>query len=171
MVRTVSIDFTEATPEELPALSSLYKELNRFYSNFDYCLPSPENVGELWITSIQKTLGKFTKVFLANAQNKIVGFLLARIKTTPVHMGGVLVGEISDIWVHPQERGRGIGDQLCWNALKWLKKKQVHSVESQVQLGNDASLKMFKRLGFHAEFQVLRLNWKDLSSRSDENDL
>jgi ribosomal protein S18 acetylase RimI-like enzyme len=76
-------------------------------------------------------------------------------------MGGVLVGELSDMWIVPEARRLGIGEKLCRMALDWERKQCVHSVEIQVLLENDASWRIFDRMGFKQEFRVARLLWDE----------
>lgn len=87
--------------------------------------------------------------------------MLCRIKRVPPHMGGVLVGELSDMWIIPEARRLGIGDRLSRQALAWLREQGVHSVEIQVLRDNEASWKLYDRMGFQLEFRVGRLLWDE----------
>jgi ribosomal protein S18 acetylase RimI-like enzyme len=118
-------------------------------------------VGEVWLESFRRTLGRFSNIFIAELDGVVAGFMLCRIKRVPQYMGGVLVGELSDMWIIPEARRLGIGDKLSRLALDWLKAQSTHSVEIQVLKDNDASWKLYDRMGFQLEFRVARLMWDE----------
>jgi ribosomal protein S18 acetylase RimI-like enzyme len=106
-------------------------------------------------------LGRFSNVFIAEMEHEVVGFMLCRIKRVPAYMGGVLVGELSDMWIVAKARRMGIGDKLSRLALDWLREQGAHSVEIQVLKDNEASWKLYDRMGFKLEFRVGRLLWNE----------
>jgi ribosomal protein S18 acetylase RimI-like enzyme len=142
-------------------LIAFYNKLNQFFYQVGYRLPHPENVGEVWLDSFRRTLGRFSRVDIAELEGRVVGFMLCRIKRVPAYMGGVLVGELSDMWIEPEARRLGIGDKLSRLALNWLRDQGVHSVEIQVLRDNEASWKLYERMGFKLEFRVGRLLWDE----------
>jgi len=76
-------------------------------------------------------------------------------------MGGVLVGELSDMWILSSARRMGIGDQLSRLSIDWLREQDVHSIEIQVLRDNEASWKLYERMGFQLEYRAGRLLWED----------
>jgi len=156
-----AVIFREANPEDFPTLINWYAQLNTYFYELEYRLPQPENVGQIWLESFQRTLGRFSNVFIAEVEGKPVGFALCRLKRLPAYMGGVLVGELSDIWVEAEARQMGIGDGLSRLVLAWLREHGAHSVEVQILKDNEASWKLFERLGFKLEFRTVRLLWDE----------
>ena len=126
-----------------------------------YRLPHPENVGEEWLDSFRRTLGRFSNVFIAEVEADVVGFMLCRLKRVPAYMGGVLVGELSDMWIDSSARRMGIGDKLSRLAMDWMRQQGAHSIEIQVLRENEASWKLYERMGYQLEFRVGRLLWED----------
>lgn len=153
------VSYRLATEADFPIMMELYTKLNTFFYSFDYHLPQPENVGQLWLDSFKRTLGKFTNAWVAELDGRVVGFILCRIKRVPAYMGGVLVGELSDMWIVEDARRLGVGDTLVRTAIEWLRTQQVHSIEIQVLQNNEASWRIFERMGFLVEFRVARLLW------------
>jgi ribosomal protein S18 acetylase RimI-like enzyme len=147
--------------EDFPVISEMYTRLNQVFYRMGYRLPHPDNVGEVWLESFRRTLGRFSNIFIAELDGVVAGFMLCRIKRVPQYMGGVLVGELSDMWIIPEARRLGIGDKLSRLALDWLKAQGTHSVEIQVLKDNDASWKLYDRMGFQLEFRVARLMWDE----------
>ena len=155
--KTPQVHYRESTPEDYPTLKEMYNELNTFFYSAGYRLPHPENVGEVWLESFRRTIGRFSNVHIAEVDGKIAGFMLSRLKRVPAYMGGVLVGELSDMWIIPEARRLGIGDKLSRLAIEWLKSQGAHSIEIQVLRDNEASWKLYERMGFKLEFRVGRL--------------
>ncbi|RCK72167.1 MAG: hypothetical protein ANABAC_2148 [Anaerolineae bacterium] len=155
------VHYRLATEADFPILMEFYTKLNQFFYQVGYRLPHPENVGEVWLDSFRRTLGRFSRVDIAEIDGHVVGFMLCRIKRVPAYMGGVLVGELSDMWIEPEARRLGIGDKLSRLALNWLREQGVHSVEIQVLRDNEASWKLYERMGFKLEFRVGRLLWDE----------
>lgn len=155
------VQYRLANEADFPILMEFYTKLNQFFYQVGYRLPHPENVGEVWLDSFRRTLGRFSRVDIAEIDGRVVGFMLCRIKRVPAYMGGVLVGELSDMWIEPEARRLGIGDKLSRLALNWLREQGVHSVEIQVLRDNEASWKLYERMGFKLEFRVGRLLWEE----------
>lgn len=147
--------------EDFPVLKEMYALLNGYFYQMGYRLPHPENVADTWLESFRRTLGRFSQVVVAEVDGKVVGFMLCRVKRVPQYMGGVLVGELSDMWIDGSARRMGIGDRLSRIALDWLRQQGTHSVEIQVLRDNDASWKLYDRMGFQLEFRVGRLLWDE----------
>jgi ribosomal protein S18 acetylase RimI-like enzyme len=143
--------------DDLPVIKEYYKKLDAAFHEMGYSLPSPENVSQLWLNSFEKTLGKFSIIHVADVDGKIVGFMLSRIKQLPPFMGGMLVGELSDMWIEPEFRRFGIGRKLSVIAMDWLKKHNVHSIEIQILAGNEPSYKLYESMGFKCDYRHVRL--------------
>jgi len=162
----MDVNYRLATEADFPILKVFYQNLNTFFYQVGYRLPHPENVGEVWLDSFRRTLGRFSNVFIAeledeSGQPKVVGFMLCRLKRVPTYMGGVMVGELSDMWIEAEARRLGIGDKLSRLAIDWMRAQGAHSIEIQVLKDNEASWKLYERMGFQLEFRVGRLLWEE----------
>jgi ribosomal protein S18 acetylase RimI-like enzyme len=147
--------------EDFPTLKEMYSQLNNFFYRVGYRLPHPQDVGDVWLDSFQRTLGRFSNVFIAEVDGQVVGFMLCRLKRVPAYMGGVMVGELSDMWIDASARRMGIGDKLSRLAMDWMRQQGAHSIEIQVLKDNEASWKLYERMGFKLEFRVGRLLWDE----------
>jgi ribosomal protein S18 acetylase RimI-like enzyme len=156
-----SVSYRTASEADFPVLIEFYEKLNTFFYSVGYRLPHPENTGEVWLDSFRRTLGRFSDVFVAEMDNQVVGFMLCRLKRVPAYMGGVMVGELSDMWIESSARRMGIGDELSRLAINWMRQQGAHSIEIQVLKDNEASWKLYERMGFQLEFRVGRLLWDD----------
>jgi ribosomal protein S18 acetylase RimI-like enzyme len=156
-----AVSYRTVREEDFPVLVDMFSQLNAYFYRVGYRLPEPENVGQVWLDSFRRTLGRFSNVFIAEIDGRVAGFMLCRLKRVPAHMGGVMVGELSDMWVIPEARRLGVGEKLSRLALDWLREEGAHSVEIQILKDNEASWKLYERLGFQLEFRVVRLLWDE----------
>lgn len=165
-----SVSYRTVAESDLPVLLEFYQNLNTYFYSMGYRLPHPENVGEVWLDSFQRTLGRFSNVFIAEVEDRVVGFMLCRLKRVPSYMGGVMVGELSDMWIDASARRMGIGDRLSRLAIDWMRQQGAHSIEIQVLKDNEASWKLYERMGFQLEFRVGRLLWDEYVDEQPEGD-
>lgn len=160
-----AVTYREATEADFPVIKHMYEQLNSYFYQVGYRLPHPDNVGDIWLDSFRRTLGRFSNVHVAeleiDGEKQVVGFMLCRLKRVPAYMGGVMVGELSDMWIDGRARRMGIGDKLSRLAMDWMRRQGAHSIEIQVLKDNEASWKLYERMGFKLEFRVGRLLWDE----------
>jgi ribosomal protein S18 acetylase RimI-like enzyme len=159
--QTPTVDYRLTTEADFPIITEMYTLLNDHFYKTGYRLPRPENVAQAWLESFQRTLGRFSQSYIAEIDGRVAGFILCRVKRVPLYFGGVLVGELSDMWIVPEARRLGIGDKLVRLAIEWERQQGVHSIEIQVLLENEASWRIFDRMGFKPEFRGARLVWDE----------
>jgi len=68
--------YRQVKDTDLPIIMDMYTELNSYFYKLGYRLPHPENVGQVWLDSFQRTLGRFSNVFVAEIENQVIGFML-----------------------------------------------------------------------------------------------
>ncbi len=146
----------EALPEDFPSVGKAWRKLREFHQTLGLAFPLEPDAPDKWIASFQRTLGRFSFLWVAGSSGKISAFLLARVKQSPAFLGGVQVGEISDLFVDDSLRGSGIGTQLVEIATRKFQELGVHSVEVQIQAGNDSGLAFWKKLDFHDDLTLVR---------------
>ncbi|MEX2160779.1 MAG: GNAT family N-acetyltransferase [Anaerolineales bacterium] len=143
----------EATPADLPAVGTAWSHLQEFHQGLGLAFPVDS---EKWLASFQRTLGRFSFLWVVGEAGKPVAFLLARVKQSPAFLGGMQVGEISDLYVDESLRGSGAGTQLVEAAMRKLQELGVHSVEVQIQAGNEAGLDFWIKQGFKPDLTLVR---------------
>jgi len=151
-----AVNVRVAKEEDLPAVARLWGKLDRFHRDLGLAFPEFENIEEHWMASFARTLGRFSFLWLAEKDEQIAAFLLARVKQSPAFLGGVQVGEISDLYVGESLRGEGIGEQLVGFAMQKFEELQVHSVEVQILADNEPGLDFWKKQGFDPDLIQVR---------------
>ena len=152
----MSVVIRPATEADLPSLADLWQALDEFHRSLGLAFPESPDSKAKWVASFQRTLGRFSFVWLAEGPEGPAAFLLARLKQSPAFLGGVQVGEISDLYVDDALRGEGVGAQLVAAAMQEFEELGVHSVEVQVLGGNDAGLDFWAKQGFALDLTLVR---------------
>lgn len=156
-----TVIYREATEADFPVVASMYAKLDQLLRQHTYTFPVVENVGELWLEMFRRTLGRFSVLYVAEHQGEVVGFIVARVKRVPEYLGGVMVGELKDMWVEHKVRRLGIGEKLLRLAIEWCRAQNVYSVEAQILIGNEPIIKLVEHLGMKKELYQLRMMWPD----------
>jgi GNAT superfamily N-acetyltransferase len=155
-----TVFYREATEADFPAVESMYAKLDDLLRQYTYAFPAVENVGHLWLEMFRRTLGRFSVLYVAEVEGEVSGFIVARVKRVPEYLGGVMVGELKDMWVEKPVRRLGIGEKLLRMAIEWCREQQVYSIETQILLGNEPIIQLVEYLGMKKELYQLRLSWE-----------
>lgn len=155
------VTYRLATEADLTIVAGFYEKLDALLHQLTYSFPAVENVGQLWVDTFRRSMGRFTAVYIAEYEGRPVGFILARLKRVAPYLGGVMVGELSDMWVEHEVRRMGVGEMLLRLAIEWLRLQNVYSVEAQILSGNEPILKLVRSLGMKDELHQMRLTWED----------
>jgi L-amino acid N-acyltransferase YncA len=146
----------EATPDDLPAVAAAWLQLQIFHQGLGLAFPIESDSADKWQASFQRTLGRFSFLWVGEQIGTVKAFLLARVKQSPAFLGAKQVGEISDLYVDESLRGVGAGKLLVDEAMRKFDDLGVHSVEVQVQAGNNGGLNFWHKQGFATDLTLVR---------------
>lgn len=155
------VTYREGNESDLPQVAALYGKLDAFLREFTYTFPLVEKPGEKWLEIFRRTLGRFSILYVAEYQGQMVGFIVARLKRVPDYLGGVMVGELKDMWVEHAVRRMGVGEKLLRLAIGWCRSQKVYSVEAQILEGNEPIIQLVQYLGMKPELRQMRMMWED----------
>jgi len=165
-----AIIYREAVEADFPAVAALYAKLDQLLRQYTYSFPAVDNVGDLWLDMFRRTLGRFSVLYVSEIDGEVVGFIVARVKRVPEYLGGVMVGELKDMWVEHKVRRFGIGEKLLRMAIEWCREQNVYSCEAQILVGNQPIINLVEYLGMKKELFQLRLSWEDYNQGSGSGD-
>jgi len=113
-----------------------------------FTLPSEANADK-WIKFIRDSLAeKRSCLFVAKSGNKPVGFAYGSVfREHPLEVLE-FVGNINDVYVLPEFRGKGIGKKLIAKSLNRLKVEGVKAVRLTVLTKNEIAVKLYEKFGF-----------------------
>lgn len=147
----------KATLKDLPTIISLWKEFIKYHNEvlvkrdkkLQPFLAKKKNA----VNIIQKYLkdqikSKNAEIYLAEIKGKPVGYSLIYIKKNIPIFKLERIGDISDLFVKKEFRGKGISNKLKDNAIKWFKKRGIKNMVVNVHCENKSAYSVFKRWGF-----------------------
>jgi ribosomal protein S18 acetylase RimI-like enzyme len=150
------LSIRSASEADLPEVAAAWRLLQNFHTSLGLAFLLDDDAQEKWLASFQKTLGRFSFLWVVHQNELLKAFLLARVKQSPSFLGGVQVGEISDLYVDDSLRSSGIGSRLVETAMQKFEELNVHSVEVQIQAGNEGGLSFWQKLGFKHDLTLVR---------------
>jgi hypothetical protein len=106
------VTYRLGTEEDFPIVKEFYVKLDGVFRHFGLRLPEHEDLGQAYLDSFSRTLGRFSHLIVAEMDGEVVAYGLMRIKRTPPYFGGVMVGEIADAWIEPKARRLGVGEKI-----------------------------------------------------------
>jgi len=128
----------EATINDAPALKTMAKGLftcSRFYNDPFFSKMQADKVYQAWVENSLKD--RAVKVFVAGESGFITCKILSKTQ-----------GSIPLVGVAKKARGRGIGTNLTYKALKWFGENKIKTIMVRTQLNNIKAMDFYKGLGF-----------------------
>lgn len=88
-------------------------------------------------------------IFKAEDNGTMCGYLILRIKSFPKKFFiSPKKGFVDSIGVDVAYRGKGIGQQMIKTAENHLKMQNIHSIDIDVYLFNDAATALYEKMGY-----------------------
>ena len=145
----------EATEKNIPEIVELWKELADHHSNIDSFFTRRKS----FITELIKS--EEAKIFIAIEDQKIIGYIVAKIDEYPPVYILEKYGAIYDMIVTLEQRKKGIGEKLWQSALKWFKSLNLERVELSIVPTNLESSSFWKKQGFQDYMYKLFIKIKE----------
>lgn len=139
------IEIRQATPEDLPALISLYEQLEDMGAAWSEVNFSPEDTH--LSQQIFERLAHYPdyKVYVAQIGNKIVGTIgLLMMDSVP---NGIPTGFVENLVVNRAWRRKGVGRQLMQFAIEICRSKNCFELALFSRLGNEDAHRFYESLG------------------------
>jgi GNAT superfamily N-acetyltransferase len=145
------IKIREANKKDLKQIKEMNWKFFNFYvdSKFDNLMKKSEEARIWGRRFINRTFkNKKWKYFVAEDDNKLVGFINGKIdKCYPIYS----VKKYAAIWlvyVEKPYRNKGIGKKLVKKFISWAKRNKIKYIETNVSTLNKISQEMLESLGF-----------------------
>ncbi len=100
---------------------------------------------------------KNAKVLVAEYESKVVGYTIGKIEKSKVSIVPKKIGKITDLFILPEHRNKGIGKALVSELIQWFKKRKIEYVEIGVHSKNKLALTFWKKHGFKEYMKIMRI--------------
>lgn len=131
---------------DISQLKNFQEQLVIYERPFDAGIPKKGKVEYYDLKNLIKN--KKVNFLVAEADNKIVGCGFGEIRKNVKWALNKEYGYIGLMYVERNFRGRGIGNLIVKNLIKWLKKKKIKDIRLQVYAKNKKALHTYQKYGF-----------------------
>lgn len=113
-----------------------------------------------------KVLGETGVCFIAEVDNKIIGYLVAKVDKVEQNYRPVERTELENMLVLEAYRSKGVGKKLVSAFLQWSKEQGAQRVFVKAYSPNERAIKFYEKLGFKPHVLELEgdinLDFKDV---------
>jgi len=158
----MTVTVRSATKEDTAELLELWKGFMNDVESLDRPIPVHlENVAR-WKQFISKLIEQDPRqIQVAERDDTLVGYLVCqKVATTHLDMG-YNWSYISDIYVTPAHRRKGLGKRLLQAMLDYLKSEKVEQARLAVWCKNGVAIRLYKQLGFKEHMNILQIDLKE----------
>jgi ribosomal protein S18 acetylase RimI-like enzyme len=134
-----------ATPDDVSAMTELWVELAR-----DQRAHGSRVLGRDNESTVRHSIGERVvdeRAFVAKDGGEIVGFVTVVLENGAYHRD-VRRGIVENVYVAPEQRGRGLGTALIERAEAALAAREVDVVTLEVLVDNEAARRLYEELGY-----------------------
>src|SRR5512136_969675 len=131
------IEVRDATKRDLKAVTDLWTERAEYHSELsdDFALAWDSRLR--WSRYLASKFREIsTKIVVADEDGKLVGFMLCLLSPNVPVYAERKIGVISDVYVLPERRNRGLTKLMFHHAVKWFRKNKVKSIQLAVAAAN-----------------------------------
>jgi ribosomal protein S18 acetylase RimI-like enzyme len=146
-----------STKRDVDDLIRLWREFMRDPSSIDRPIPTHDENAKRQRGFVSKLIEEDPRqVHVAEANGRLVGYVMCQ-KTvkSPLEMPYVW-SFVTDLFVEPAFRRRGIGKELLQACLGYLKSTGCKHVRLVVWYMNEAAIRLYRELGFREHMEVLQ---------------
>ena len=145
-----------ATPEDIPVIVELWKEMMDFHKKRDLFFTRAVNGDEVFSQFVEKNINSETAcVYVAIVGGTIVGYCQGMMEKHPPVLTETDYGQVLDFAVAADYRRAGIGDRLCRALQDWFVLKGVHRLEVRHSEFNEVASRFWAKMGFKPYLKTL----------------
>ncbi len=155
-------------PGDIEAVVRLWKGTVQYHAGIDERLEVKDDAEQSFRQFLRRSIPASGDMLLlvADLGGEIVGFLIGVIRDSAPVFVRSRHGYITDIYVDPEFRRRGVGRKLVETTEEWFAAHGLDHVRLQVATANEAGLAFWRSVGFGDYFLTL---WKEIGEENDGN--
>ncbi|GHC05484.1 GNAT family N-acetyltransferase [Cerasicoccus arenae] len=148
MKNTPEVTIRRGQPNDLAAIRTLDQLLIAHDRQFDPSLDAS------WSESVEATeffVGRLSGdgvCFVAEADGVVVGSLLGAMSEVASYRRPACLVEAETLFVHPDQRGGGVGRRLMDAFLDWAQEQGAVKISLRVSAANNEAIRLYDKLGY-----------------------
>lgn len=149
MSENMTLNIRKAKKEDLDEIVKMWYKLASTHQEMMRGYELARDCREKWRNFVKDGLDKEGMcTFVAEKDNKIVGFLNVVIRERLGIFEDTHIGMILDVFVKEEKRDEGVGSQLTKRVEKWIKNKGVDIAVLTVSPKNERAVKFWEEMGY-----------------------
>jgi ribosomal protein S18 acetylase RimI-like enzyme len=142
------MQYFEIEADEIDQIESLWEQLNLFHK--ERSIDFKDRFNRMTFESRKTHFLKKEKLrCFCYKEEQILGYCVVSISAD--------TAEIESIFISPELRGHGVGENLMNKSLKWIKDHNISKVSIGVAAGNEEAISFYKRFSFRKKCEILEL--------------
>ena len=133
--------------DDIPQLASLILRFHMFNEEFDPAMALKDNVEETARKVAEEYVEGNGITLVAQHEDKIIGYVRVEIREKPLLAAGK-IGVITELYVTPQFRSRGVASSLVEEASKAITSMGISVITAEFPDLNFVAKNFYKKLGF-----------------------
>jgi GNAT superfamily N-acetyltransferase len=140
----------KAKLKEINEISELFSKISKYHQKLNpKIFDLKKDLGPKYKKHVTNSIhSKNSLLLVAEENNKIVGMCLADLGSRPPVFKVRKIGNLSDAYVLPAYRKKGISKAFLEESFKWFKSKGIKRVEAGVYFDNKVARETWKKQGF-----------------------
>lgn len=156
---TLKIQIREARIGDLGDITDLWEEMAEHHSGLSHHFTISEDGKDRYSKYLARKFSeKSTKLIVATSGPRVIGFMLCLLSPNAPVFQEKTIGVVSDVYVRPEFRMRGVAKEMLKSGLRWFHKNKVSSVQLSVAAANFAARSAWSQLGFKPHMILKRLD-------------
>ena len=143
-----TIAVRRATEVDVPGMLPLWNEMMAFHAALDPRFQPVPDGDTYWAKATSAWIREDDScVLVAEAEGRIVGYIVGMMHENPPVLLPPLYGFVSDICVAPEWRQRGVGRRMFAALKEWFRQHGADHVELRVAHNNPISQAFWRAVG------------------------
>ncbi len=147
------VTIRRATEADVESLAVLIRRFYAFNEEFDPAMETAGDVRDKALEVARARVAGGDLLLVAVHEGRLVGYVYGSIVENPL-LARRRIGVLKELYVVPEERGRGIATTLIEEAMKELSKIGVHYIAVEFPTRNIVAQKFYEKLGFRPYMSV-----------------
>jgi len=152
----MQIEARPASEADLPELTGLYRLLEAEQAELKSLWPVADGLADPLENSLRAILDDDNSTLVVGTIDDIpFGFLWMRLERLLPQADGAMVGSARLVFVHPEARGVGVGEQMITMVMEDFRERGVTLFDSHVSPGHRLAKNFFESNGYSARRIVM----------------
>jgi Acetyltransferases len=143
----VPITVRQAKREDLEKVIELTVRLKKLNEEFDPLYTVRQDIYDVVKKYVESSMGKENVIILVAEEQEVVGFIRVEIRSRTFYEP-TMEGVITDLYVIPPFRRKGVGKVLIDAGIRELKSRGVYLASAEFPPMNKISVDFYQRMGF-----------------------